>query len=112
MKESARFFKALADPTRLRIVNLLLRTPLCVCEMEAILKLPQPLISRHMAYLRNCGWVEGERDAMRVVYRLRKEAGGVGQIGKALVKLLAAEPQGAEDLARLETVAVIKSGKE
>jgi DNA-binding transcriptional ArsR family regulator len=39
MEQLSVFFKALADPTRLRIMNLLLRSPFCVCEMERILKL-------------------------------------------------------------------------
>ena len=53
-------------------MNLLLRSPFCVCEMERILKLPQPLLSRHFAYLRNCGFVESHRDGMRVNYNLNE----------------------------------------
>ena len=73
MDQPACFFKALADPTRLRIMNLLLRSSFCVCEMERILKLPQPLLSRHLAYLRNCGLVESQRDGMRVNYEAQRE---------------------------------------
>ena len=40
MQQLSNLFKALADPTRLRIMNLLLRSPFCVCEMERILGLP------------------------------------------------------------------------
>jgi len=73
MEQLANLFKALADPTRLRIMNLLLRSPFCVCEMERLLGLPQPLLSRHLAYLRNSGLVESNRDGMRVHYSLNAE---------------------------------------
>lgn len=64
------FFKALSDPTRLRILRLLMEEPHCVCEMEAELSLPQPLLSRHLAFLRHTGLVEGRREGARVNYRL------------------------------------------
>jgi ArsR family transcriptional regulator len=64
-------FRALGDPTRLRIVNLLLEGPGCVCEMEAVLQIPQPLVSRHLAYLRGSGLVTDRRQGMRVNYSLR-----------------------------------------
>jgi ArsR family transcriptional regulator len=65
-----RLFKALAEPNRLRILNLLLEEPLCVCELESILGLPQPLLSRHLAYLRSAGLVVDRRQGMRVQYSL------------------------------------------
>jgi ArsR family transcriptional regulator len=88
MERLARTFKALADPTRLRILNLLLAGPGCVCELQAVLDLPQSLISRHLAYLRNAALVDDQRHGMRVLYRLRTE-GAVGEelrlfLGKVL----------------------------
>jgi len=68
MKPLDRIFKALADPTRLRILNLLLKQPACVCELETLLQLPQPLISRHLAYLRSVSLVTDHRQGMRVQY--------------------------------------------
>jgi ArsR family transcriptional regulator, arsenate/arsenite/antimonite-responsive transcriptional repressor len=65
-----RVFKALADPTRLRIVNLLMEAPFCVCELGQALQLPQPLISRHLAYLKNAGLVQDQRQGMRVQYSI------------------------------------------
>jgi ArsR family transcriptional regulator len=50
-------FRAFADETRLRILNLLLDGELCVCDLCAILGQSQPKISRHLAYLRNAGLV-------------------------------------------------------
>jgi ArsR family transcriptional regulator len=70
MEHLPRTFKALADPTRLRILNLLLARPGCVCEFQAVLDLPQSLLSRHLAYLRNAGLVQDDRQGMRVFYRL------------------------------------------
>lgn len=80
MEHLARTFKALADPTRLRIVNLLLVRSGCVCELQVVLGLPQSLLSRHLAYLRNAGLVEDERQGMRVFYHLNTE----GRLSKEL----------------------------
>jgi len=68
MEPLHRIFKALADPNRLRIFNVLLEHSFCVCELEALLGLPQPLISRHLAYLRGAGLVRDRRQGMRVQY--------------------------------------------
>jgi DNA-binding transcriptional ArsR family regulator len=46
-----KMLKALADRTRLRIIGILLSREACVCDMQAILGLPQPLLSRHLAYM-------------------------------------------------------------
>lgn len=77
-------FKALADPTRLRIVNLLLESSGCVCELESPLGLPQPLLSRHLACLRYAGLVRAERNGMRVNYSLILD----GELGPELKRLL------------------------
>lgn len=70
MQPLHRFFKALAEPNRLRILNLLMEQPYCVCELESLLQLPQSLLSRHLAYLRNAGLVVDRRQGMRVQYSL------------------------------------------
>ncbi|MEM2925886.1 MAG: metalloregulator ArsR/SmtB family transcription factor [Candidatus Bathyarchaeia archaeon] len=54
----ARFFKALADPTRLEILELLREGEKCVCELVPQLKIPQPLVSRHLKILKECGLVK------------------------------------------------------
>lgn len=67
----ARFLRLLADETRLRILALLVRTPdLCVCEMVAVLRLPQYLISRHLGQLRRGGFLTGRREGPFVFYGL------------------------------------------
>ena len=64
------FFRALADPTRLRIINLIGDQEVCVCFFVEILKTNQPKISRHLAYLRRAGIVESRRDGIWMHYRL------------------------------------------
>jgi ArsR family transcriptional regulator len=65
-------FKALADGTRLRILGLLLDGEVCVCHIHESLGLPQPKISRHLAYLRRAGLVEARKDGLWVHYRLAR----------------------------------------
>jgi ArsR family transcriptional regulator len=65
-----RLLKALADPTRLRIVGLLQGGEVCVCHLHDSLKIPQPKASRHLAYLRKAGVVEAEKRGLWVYYRL------------------------------------------
>lgn len=89
------FFKALSDPTRLRILRLLMEQPHCVCEMEEALRLPQPLLSRHLAFLRHVGVVEGHREGVRVQYRLREEDATLRLFLPGLRAALAAEERAA-----------------
>jgi ArsR family transcriptional regulator len=70
MRELEQYFKALADSTRLRILNLLLRGELCVCDIQYVLDISQPTASRHLAYLKNSGMVVDTRDGYRMFYRL------------------------------------------
>ena len=63
-------FKGFADPTRIRILSLLAAGELCVCDIVEILDLPQPAVSRHLAYLRRMGLVEVKRDLKFAYYRL------------------------------------------
>lgn len=72
MKNEAKIFKALTDETRLRILGLLFEGELCVCEIIAALELPQSTISRHLAYLRNSGWVTDRRQGVWMYYRLNQ----------------------------------------
>ena len=65
-----RVFKALADPTRVRIVGLLLAGEICVCHIYETLGIPQSKASRHLAYLRRAGIVQGEKRGLWVYYSL------------------------------------------
>lgn len=65
-----RIYECLCDRTRLRILHLLLRGPLCVCHFQTVLREPQVKISKHLGYLKRHGLVESERCANLVIYRL------------------------------------------
>jgi DNA-binding transcriptional ArsR family regulator len=70
---SARFFRALGDPTRVRILHLLLEAPageMSVTELVADIGAPQGRISTHLGCLRWCGLVQTRRDGKRVCYRV------------------------------------------
>jgi ArsR family transcriptional regulator, arsenate/arsenite/antimonite-responsive transcriptional repressor len=62
-------FRALADQTRLRILNLIGDKEVCVCYFVETLRVPQPKISRHLAYLRKAGLVETRKQGIWVHYR-------------------------------------------
>jgi ArsR family transcriptional regulator len=68
MKEILRIFKTLSDPTRLRIIFLLLGKDLCVCELTFILKMSQSRISHQLRILRDAGLVEDKRDGKWMIY--------------------------------------------
>lgn len=63
-------FKAFADETRLRILNLLCRGELCVCEIKDVLGITQSKASRHLAYLKNTGLVKYRREGLWMYYSL------------------------------------------
>ncbi|HEY6908313.1 MAG TPA: metalloregulator ArsR/SmtB family transcription factor [Myxococcales bacterium] len=89
-------FRALADPTRLRIVRLLLQGPLCVGDLVTVLDLPQPKVSRHLASLRRAGLVEDEKRGLWCFYRLTAQSGPQRKI-LAVLHAAAAEVAGAAD---------------
>ena len=68
-------FKALGDRTRLRILALLAAGEVCVCNIHESLNLPQPTVSRHLAYLRRSGLVDTRREGVWMHYRLAPPAG-------------------------------------
>ncbi|MHC1698070.1 MAG: ArsR/SmtB family transcription factor [Geobacteraceae bacterium] len=85
MKTTARMFKALSDETRLRILCLLLEGELCVCDLMAVLQLPQSTVSRHLAYLKNAGWVDDRRCGVWMYYSI---PGSVNQFQNGLIASL------------------------
>ena len=62
--------ECLCDRTRLRIMNLLLDGPLCVCHLQEVLREPQVKVSRHLAYLRERGLLAAERCGQWMIYSL------------------------------------------
>lgn len=69
-QDLALFFRALADRTRLRLLNLIADREVCVCFFVEILGTNQPKISRHLAYLRRAGLVEARREGKWMHYRM------------------------------------------
>ena len=72
-------FRAFSDRTRLRILNLLRPGELCVCDLVRALDLPQPKVSRHLAYLRRTGLVTGRKDGLWTYYTLAPARGAFHQ---------------------------------
>lgn len=68
--ELVQIYGCLCDRTRLRLLNLLLDGPLCVCHFQAALREPQVKISKHLGYLKRNGMVDAERCANWMIYRL------------------------------------------
>jgi len=68
--ELINIYRCFCDATRLRILHLLTRGPLCVCHFQEILDIPQAKVSQHLAYLRKNGMVECTRHANWMIYSL------------------------------------------
>lgn len=75
MSEAVKLFKALADETRLRILNLLCRRELCVCQIVEVLGVGQSKASRHLAHLRQAGLVTDRREGLWMYYSLSALSG-------------------------------------
>ena len=67
-------FKALGEPTRLKILRLLAEQELCVCDLEEILQMSQPRISQHLKVLKQAGLVKERREAQRRICSFDREA--------------------------------------
>src|ERR1044071_8743050 len=70
MDKPNQLFKAFSSETRLRILNLLAVKEQCVCELQQVIRLSQPTISRHLSYLRRSGLVVERRQGKWVMYSL------------------------------------------
>jgi len=66
----AEVMKALAHPSRLRMVDALAEREMCVCELQEIVGSSMPTVSRHLAQMKNAGIVAARRDGNQVYYRL------------------------------------------
>jgi ArsR family transcriptional regulator len=80
-----RMFSAFADETRLRILHLLTRGELCVCDIHDTLRLPQSKVSRHLAYLRESGLVRVRKNGLWKHYSLSPAA---GKFHRSLIRCL------------------------
>ena len=70
MKDFTRVMKALSDPNRVKIIKMLQHRVMCVCEMQAALKIAQPSVSKHLKLLEDAGLVTCEKEGVWVNYQL------------------------------------------
>ena len=68
MDDFVSVMKALSDPNRVRIIKILQNKVLCVCELQELLSIPQPAVSKHMKVLEKAGLVKGAKDGLWVYY--------------------------------------------
>ncbi len=105
MSEAVQLFKALADETRLRILNLVAHQELCVCHIVEALGLGQSKVSRHLGHLRNAGLVNDRREGLWMYYSLADPKGCIHERVVELLKQSLCElPMAADDLQALEGV--------
>ena len=91
-------FKALADKTRLRILALLGNNEVCVCHIHDSLAVPQPTVSRHLAYLRRARLVDVRRDGVWMHYRVTRSLDPhVQAVLRAAVDAVTSSPATAQD---------------
>lgn len=96
-------FSALADRTRLRILNLVRRREVCGCYFVSILDETQPKISRHLAYLRRAGLVSTRRDGKWIHYSIARPADAqAAAVLEATLNAMGADKQMQRDAAALE----------
>ncbi|HEY1985424.1 MAG TPA: metalloregulator ArsR/SmtB family transcription factor [Terracidiphilus sp.] len=97
-----RFFQALGDKTRLRLLNLMGDREICVCYFVEILAQGQPKISRHLAYLRSAGIVESRREGKWMHYRVvMPPSSGAAQVLRQTLAWLGEDRAMQADRARL-----------
>jgi ArsR family transcriptional regulator, arsenate/arsenite/antimonite-responsive transcriptional repressor len=98
-------YQCLCDETRLRILNLLTQTPLCVCHFESVLKERQVNISKHLSYLKKHGLVECRQHQNWRIYRLpAKQSYELKRHLQCLQDCVHENSLFAEDLKRLKVV--------
>ncbi|MDI6743690.1 MAG: metalloregulator ArsR/SmtB family transcription factor, partial [Smithella sp.] len=70
MDDFINVMKALSDPNRVRMIKLLQNKDLCVCELQQLLSIPQPAVSKHMKVLEKAGMVKSSKEGLWVNYTL------------------------------------------
>ena len=70
MKDFVKVMKALSDPNRVKIIKMLQHKVMCVCEIQAALKIAQPTVSKHLKILEDAGLVTSRKEGVWVNYQL------------------------------------------
>jgi ArsR family transcriptional regulator len=89
MRELVKALKATADESRIRILNMLRRRSLCVCEIAEVMGLAPSTVSRHLKQLEECGLLQRAKDGLWVEYRLSEPL--PGSLQERLLELLRCE---------------------
>jgi ArsR family transcriptional regulator len=98
-----RLLRALADRTRLRLLNLMGDTEICVCFFVEVLGTNQPKISRHLSYLRNAGIVRARRDGKWMHYQIAEPSDpALARVLGEVMRSFNADPEMQRDRSRLE----------
>ena len=99
------FFRALADRTRLRLINLMSQGEICVCFFVEVIETNQPKISRHLAYLKRAGIVDARRDGKWMHYQITTPPDEhAAQVLREVQTWLRADPEMQKDYSRLARV--------
>ncbi|MBG0789720.1 MAG: winged helix-turn-helix transcriptional regulator [Desulfovibrionaceae bacterium] len=102
MEHLAQSFKGLSEPIRLRALRLMEHGKLCICDLVHGLGLPQSTVSRHMAFLKQAGWVTSQRQGQWVYYSLAEPQSGLqAMVLEALRQNLPAMEEAQRDYIRL-----------
>lgn len=106
MRQLTKLFKALSDPSRIRILKMLEIRSLCVCEIADILQLANSTVSKHLSILRDAELIMDEKEGKWVNFYLNKRAGDkhVRQLLPLLAKWLPDDTQVRRDAQRVEGV--------
>ena len=106
MENIAAIFQSLDDETRLRILALLLEEDeLCVCDLVAVLQLPQSTVSRQLSLLKNAGWLKDRREGVWIYYSITRSLAPIQQfLLPVLRNFLPSADVAGSDLERLRSL--------
>jgi ArsR family transcriptional regulator, arsenate/arsenite/antimonite-responsive transcriptional repressor len=87
--EASEIYKCIADPQRLRVLNLLDNGPLCVCHLQELLAVPQVKMSKQLALMKQLGLIEASREGTWMIYALKAPGDGLLQANLAYLRTAA-----------------------
>ncbi len=105
MRQFLKVMKALSDPNRVKIIKMLQRKKMCVCELQTALGVAQPTVSKHLKILEEAGLVTFEKDGLWVNYKLSKNNNPYSKtMLRHMKKWLEDEPQIVELIKKLPSI--------
>ncbi|WP_054697205.1 ArsR/SmtB family transcription factor [Syntrophomonas palmitatica] len=99
-------FKALGEPTRLKIIKLLAERELCVCDLEEVMQISQPRVSQHLKVLKHAGLVNERKEGQRTICSLNRDLLNqtISQFQEYISKPLELIPELAGELSRMPVI--------